>query len=78
MSGENLVILVLLILAVARIYYAVGKIVGRGEKREAHHLYQEAATISDRENRLEMIDKANNLVFPNQPFTKAFKIGTRK
>ena len=78
MSGEHIVLLSALGLVVAKIYYAVGKIVGRGEKREAHDLYQEAATTSDREKRLEIIDRANNIVFPNRPFTQAFKTGTKK
>ncbi|MDH3446236.1 MAG: hypothetical protein OEN50_20120 [Deltaproteobacteria bacterium] len=78
MSGENLIIPLLLILVVAKLYYEVGKIVGKGEKREAHDLYQEAATISDHEKRLAMINKANNLVFPNRAFTEAFKLGTKK
>lgn len=78
MSGADLLILAALILLVAKIYYAVGKIVGKGEIRAAHDLYQRAAVLSDQEKRMAMLDKANNLVFPNQPFIEAFKRGTRK
>ena len=78
MSGEHIVLISALVLLVAKIYYTVGKIVGRGEKREAHDLYQEAATINDLKKRLEIINRANTLVFPNRPFTQAFKIRTKK
>jgi len=42
MSGENWVFLLALIPVVAKISYEVGKIVGKGETREAHDLYQKA------------------------------------
>lgn len=78
MSGADLLILAALILLVAKIYYAVGKIVGKGEIRAAHDLYQKAANMNDHEQRMEIINKANNLVFPDRPFIKAFKLPTRK
>ena len=78
MNGEDIIIVAALILGVAAIYYQVGKIVGRGEKREAHDLYQKAATLGDPEQRLQMIKKANHIVFPKKPFIKAFEKTTQK
>lgn len=34
--------------------------------------------MNDHEKRMDVIDKANNLVFPDRPFIKAFKLATRK
>lgn len=44
MSGADLLILSALIVVVAKIYYTVGKIVGRGEIRAAHDLTKRPQT----------------------------------
>jgi hypothetical protein len=65
--------IIAVILAVAKVFYEVGKMAGRAQLRAAEELYKKAAMETDHEKRVAMIIEANDLGYPRGPITKAFK-----
>jgi len=78
MSAENILIFLGALIVVAKVYRAVGRIIGHGEMREAHDRYIEAAREGKVHRRIEMINAGNVVAFPNKPFTKAFRVASTK
>ena len=78
MAAENVLILSVLFVVVAKFFYELGRVLGRGEMLEAHDLYLKAAREKNPDKRIEMINQANRRAFPDAPFTRLFQMATRK
>lgn len=78
MTAENILLVLGALIVVAKTYRAVARIIGEGEMREAHDRYLEAAREGNFHKRIELINFANSVAFPNQAFTRAFRNATAK
>jgi hypothetical protein len=77
MDEGQLLFIIAAVIAVAKLFWELGKSTGREQMHRAGELYRQAEREPDKKKRIDLIIEANDLAAPRDPFNRAFKKITR-